>query len=108
MKAQFFVRVAALVVLTFATGHALAGTYCAVFSWGKQCYYSTWSACKYAAGTQGACVINQEEVKPPSGNAPFCTVSSFGTQCYYYDVQSCQYAAKSVQGVCAVNPNPSR
>jgi hypothetical protein len=83
-----------------------AAPFCAVFSFGEQCYYYTYEACVKAAGTQGACVINQKEAKPPSpGGAPFCVVTSYGTQCWYYDAQSCRQAAASSGGVCAINPN---
>lgn len=82
-----------------------AAPYCAVFSWGKQCYYYSLSACQQAAGTQGACIINPDEAKAPSGGAPFCVVASYGSNCFYYDAQSCQQAAQSQDAVCAVNPN---
>jgi hypothetical protein len=82
-----------------------AAPYCAVFSYGKQCYYYDWNSCEQAAGSQGACVINQEEAKAPSGGAPFCVVTSYGTQCHYYDAQSCRQAAASANAVCAINPN---
>lgn len=85
----------------------LAAPYCTVFSWGTQCWYYSYQSCVEAAGTQGACIINQSEVKPPpaASGAPFCVVASYGTQCWYYDAQSCQEAAASADGVCAVNPN---
>ena len=89
----------------YAASTAFAAPYCAVFSYGKQCYYYDWSTCQQAAGTQGACVINQEEAKAPSGGAPFCVVASYGTQCYYYDAQACRQAAASANAVCATNPN---
>lgn len=84
---------------------AVAAPYCAVFSFGQQCYYYDWKSCAQAAGNQGACVINQDEVKAPSGGAPFCVVASYGTQCYYYDAQSCRQAAASANAVCAINSN---
>lgn len=84
---------------------AIAAPYCAVFSWGEQCHYFDYKACLQAAGTQGACVINQKETQAPSGGAPFCVVAPYGTQCFYYDAQSCRMAASAANGVCALNPN---
>jgi len=91
-------------LLTFANT-TFAAPYCAVSAFGKQCYYTDWNSCVLAAGSQGACVVNQAEAKAPSGSAPFCVVSSFGTQCIYYDAQSCRQAAASASAVCAINPN---
>ena len=89
----------------FAVSIAYAAPYCAVFSYGRQCYYYDWNTCVQAAGTQGACVINQEEAHPPSGSAPFCVVASYGTQCFYFDAQTCRQAAAAANAVCAINPN---
>lgn len=87
--------------------YVLAAPFCAVFSYGKQCWYYTYDECLRVAGSQGACVINQEEVRPPSGGggAPFCVVTAYGTQCWYYDAQSCRQAAAASGGACAVNSN---
>lgn len=99
-------KVSVLLLCTVAVSQpAIAAPFCAVFSYGKQCYYYTYDACLRAAGTQGACVTNDEEVRAPSSGAPFCVVASYGTQCYYYDAESCRRAAATVDGVCAVNPN---
>lgn len=94
-----------LVVSLFCSTSLFASPFCAVFSYGKQCYYYDMDSCRQAAGESGACVINQEEAKAPSGGAPFCVVASYGTQCYYYDAQSCRQAAASTGGACAINPN---
>lgn len=80
-----------------------AAPFCAVFSYGRQCFYYDMNSCRQAAGSAGACVINQEEARPPSGGAPFCVVQSFGTQCFYYDAQACRDAAASSGGQCVVN-----
>lgn len=98
-------RPALICALMLASSSALAAPYCAVFSYGKQCYYYDWDSCRKAAGKEGACVINQQEAKPASGSAPFCVVASHGTQCYYYNAESCRNAAASANAVCAVNPN---
>jgi hypothetical protein len=63
---------------------AMAAPFCAVFSFGKQCWYYSYDACLNAVGTSGACVINQSEVRAPSGGAPFCVVDAVGTRCWYY------------------------
>ena len=105
MKSFICTKAIAFIILMYAASTAFAAPYCAVFSYGKQCYYYDWSTCQQAAGTQGACVINQEEAKAPSGGAPFCVVASYGTQCYYYDAQACRQAAASANAVCATNPN---
>jgi hypothetical protein len=97
-------KIAASALLLCATGHTFAAPFCAIFSHGKQCYYYDWDACRQAAGRQGACVINPDEAKAPSGDAPFCVVSSYATQCIYYDAQSCRQAAASQKTVCVVNP----
>ncbi len=96
---------ALLFVLTLVPQLAYAAPFCAVFSYGTQCWYYSWEACRQAAGSSGACIINQEEVRPPSRGAPFCVVTSYGTQCWYYDADSCRRAAATSGGVCAVNPN---
>lgn len=105
MKTSICTKAIAIFILMLVASIAVAAPYCAVFSFGKQCYYYDYSSCVQAAGSQGACVINQEEVKAPSGSAPFCVVASYGTQCSYYDAQSCRQAAASANAVCAINSN---
>ena len=87
--------------------YAMAAPFCAVFSYGRQCWYFSYEECLRAAGREGACVVNPEEARPPrrGEGAPFCVVTSFGTQCWYYDAQSCREAARSTDGACVVNPN---
>ena len=98
-------NIIALLILASTTNTAFAAPYCAVLSSGRQCYYYDFNSCQQAAGSQGACVINQEEAKAPSGGAPFCVVASYGTQCFYYDASACRQAAEAANAVCAVNPN---
>jgi hypothetical protein len=106
MKTTLILLVLLLCFGIFQPVEIYAAPFCAVFSSGKQCYYYTWDECQRAAGSRGACVINDEEVKAPSSNgAPFCVVTSYGTNCWYYDAASCRQAAASSGGVCAVNPN---
>ena len=103
MKACIFAA-----ILFAAAGSTIseAAPFCAVFSFGRQCYYYDMNTCRQAAGTQGACVVNQEEMQAPSASgAPFCVVQSFGTQCFYYDAQSCRDAAASSGGACVINSN---
>lgn len=83
----------------------LAAPFCTVFSYGKQCFYYDYTSCLQAAGTSGACVINQDETQAQSGSAPFCVKASYGSQCFYYDAQSCREAASSQNAACVVNPN---
>lgn len=93
------------IMLLLAGSEAIAAPFCAVFSHGRECYYYSMDECRRAAGTSGACVINQDEVRRPSGAAPFCVVQSFGTQCFYYDADDCRRAAAQSDGACVVNPN---
>jgi hypothetical protein len=83
----------------------LAAPFCTVLSYGKNCFYYDYNSCLQAAGSSGACVVNQDEVRTPSSGAPFCVVASYGAQCFYYDAQSCRQAASSQNAVCVVNPN---
>lgn len=94
-----------LVIPLFCAFPVFAAPFCAVFSYGSQCFYYDMNSCRQAAGDSGACIINQDEVKPPSSGAPFCVVASYGSQCFYFDAASCRQAASSSGGVCAVNPN---
>ncbi len=96
---------AALTLASCMSSEVLAAPFCAVFSYGKQCYYYSLDACQEAAGESGACVVNDEEVQAPAHGAPFCVVQSFGAQCFYYDAGSCRQAAASSGGACVVNPN---
>jgi len=36
--------------------------------------------CQRAAGSTGACMINEEEAQPPSGGDPRCIVTFYGTK----------------------------
>lgn len=75
-KHLFGIALASTVLLTQSV---FAAPFCAVFSYGTQCWYYTYDQCLQAAGSQGACIINQEEARPPSGGAtaPFCVVTSY-------------------------------
>jgi hypothetical protein len=86
----------------FGASACVAAPFCVVTSFGKQCYYYDEPSCERAAAVaRGGCIVNQEEVRPPSGaGAPFCVVASYGTQCFYYDVPSCQRAAQVARGSC--------
>ncbi len=95
---------ATFALLAWATV-ATAAPFCVVQSYGTQCWYYTHEDCVRAAGSSGACVINQQEAQAPAHSAPFCVVSSTGTQCMYYDAASCRRAAAEQNGVCAANPN---
>ena len=95
-----------LAVLLLTSTVAFAAPFCAVFSYGTQCYYYNMNDCRRAAGSQGACIINQDEVRQPSGGgSPFCVVTGYGTNCWYYNADSCRQAAASSGGACVVNSN---
>jgi hypothetical protein len=96
-------RLAIAVAMILPSAGALAAPFCAVFSYGRQCFYFNMESCLQAAGDSGACVVNGDEVQAPSGSAPFCVVASYGTQCFYYDAQSCRAAAASAGGACVVH-----
>jgi hypothetical protein len=91
----------ATLALAFAPS-LLAAPFCAVFSYGKQCYFHSLADCQSAAGSQGACVVNQSELKPPTGSTKFCVVTSWGTQCHHFSAESCRQAAASSGGACVV------
>ena len=98
--------VAAMALIQSSTDVETA-PFCAVFSYGKQCFYFDMDGCRRAAGDSGACVINQDEVRQPLGGsgAPFCVVTSYATQCFYYDAATCRQAATTSGGACVVNSN---
>ncbi len=54
-KAGFF----AVLVLTGISTEVLAAPFCAVFSFGRQCYYFDVQSCRQAAGTSGICTANK-------------------------------------------------
>lgn len=85
--------------------YVFAAPFCVVTQYGKRCWYHSYDACLRAAGQAGACVINQEEVRPPSGKAPFCVVTQYETRCWYYNARACREVAASSGGACVVNPN---
>jgi len=88
-------------MLAFRSAAAIAAPFCVVSASGKQCYYYDAPSCNRAAAmVNGACVVNDEEVRVPAGGAPFCVISGTGSQCFYYDYSSCQRAAKIARGTC--------
>lgn len=92
-------------VLILYSGSVFSAPFCVVTNWGTNCYYYNMESCRQAAGTQGACIINQDEVQRPTSGAPFCVVSAYATNCWYYNAQSCRQAASSSGGACVVNPD---
>lgn len=91
-----------IIALSMFYGLANAAPFCAVFAHGKQCFYYDLASCQRAAGSSGACITNDDELKPASGAGTFCVVTSYATQCHYYDAQSCRRAASTQGGVCKV------
>jgi hypothetical protein len=97
-----FDRLIIVSILALGATLASAAPFCAVTAAGKQCYYYDEPSCEPAAAARGACVINSDEVRAPSGGAaPFCVVASWGTQCSYYNFQQCETAARAARGTCA-------
>jgi len=94
---------AAIVMLVLFSNEVIGAPFCAVYSYGRQCFYFDMDSCRRAAGDAGACVINEAEMKRPTSGAPFCVVTSYATQCFYYDAGSCRRAAAQSGGACVVN-----
>jgi outer membrane protein assembly factor BamE (lipoprotein component of BamABCDE complex) len=95
-----------LVLLLLISTQVFSAPFCVVNSYGTNCWYYDMNSCRQAAGNQGACIVNQQEVQQPaSSGTPFCVVTGYATNCWYYDAQSCRQAASSSGGACVVNPN---
>lgn len=107
MKPMKLLNIILLIYAVMFPQYVLAGTFCAITAFSKNCWYNTYNDCIRAAGSQGTCVINQEEAKPISNSdiAPFCVVTSYSTRCTYWDAQGCRQAAANFGGACAANPN---
>lgn len=95
-----------LAISLLYSSSVIAAPFCVVTNYGTNCWYFNMNDCRRAAGSQGACIINQEEVQQPSaGGTPFCVVTNYATNCWYYNAESCRQAAASNGGACVVNPN---
>ena len=110
MKRLICIKAIAISTLILAASNTYAAPYCAVSSSGTQCSYYSFKECVRAAGSNGTCVVNenQEKVKPPSGplgGAPFCVVSSNAVNCSFSSAKSCREAAAVLGGRCESNPN---
>lgn len=95
----------AFAILTISfTESSFAAPFCVVTGFGTNCWYYDARSCRQAAASEnGACIVNSEEARAPSGGAPFCVVTGFGTNCWYYDANSCRQAAAQSNGQCVVN-----
>lgn len=82
-----------------------AALYCVVDFGGKRCQFTNLESCQKAAGEQGSCFLNREEMLAPTGGAPFCLVESWHTECVYRILANCNLVAKSRQATCITNPN---
>lgn len=82
-----------------------AALYCVVDFSGKRCQYTNLEVCQKAAGKQGSCFLNREEMLTPTGGAPYCLVESWRTECVYRDFVSCKQIAKPRRATCIANPN---
>lgn len=99
-----------LVWILMAIG-ADAASYCAVFTWGKQCDYATFEGCRQAAGERGECERNPVEDKAAQGRAPYCLATPYETKCIFESAPACRMAASIEnseiirQAECVANPN---
>ena len=96
----------AVVILASAPSHA--APFCALLPAGKKCLYYDMKSCRRAAGANGKCDINHNEVglSDDQKGAKFCAVSSsFGVQCFYHDAASCRRAAERAGGACLIREN---
>lgn len=50
-------------------------------------------------------VYNQPQGVYMPARAPFCVTDGYSDYCNYYSLGSCESAAKSLNGLCAINPN---
>ncbi|MEO7862863.1 MAG: hypothetical protein ABIU05_20985 [Nitrospirales bacterium] len=90
-------------VLILAPNEGITGPYCAVHPGYEECHFYNYQECQRAAGSEGACIPNPQEIQQPNGSSPFCVVTSYGTQCHYWNVQECRQAAYNAGAVCVIN-----
>lgn len=94
-----------LLLILFVAASGEAALYCVTDFGGERCHFTTLESCQRAAGAQGGCFLNREEVLAPTGGAPFCLVESWHTKCVYRDLASCTVVAKPRKASCITNPN---
>ncbi len=102
-KKMLFGLILASYALSFAhsTLAAPAAPFCAVFSYGRHCWYYTYQECfRAVSGTEGYCAVSSAAIRQPSNVAPFCVVNPYATQCWYYDMELCRGDAAASGGVC--------
>ena len=76
------IMLGSFLVSALTASGALAVPFCAVFTWGKQCRFSTEDECLRAAGSHGRCEIDTEKPPPAPGAAPFWSGDPLRHQMY--------------------------
>ena len=95
---------AALILFLPATATA-APPFCAVTSFGTNCWYHVMDQCRQAVASNGAtCPVAQQQMHQGTNGAPFCVAISRHAplDCRYYTADACQRAARSIAGICFV------
>jgi hypothetical protein len=89
-----------LAVLCISSTIANAATFCGIQGSARNCWYGSLESCQRAVGSNGTCVMNQDEAARQSGSAPFCAASGSSPGCHYWDYQSCVRTAERTGGKC--------
>ncbi len=80
---------------------ASAAPFCALYGWGRQCLYPDLDSCLNSVDEAVECVVNEDEIKLPFGDAKYCVVSPYAaTQCLYDNEDDCRMAAKANGALC--------
>ncbi|MBF0158385.1 MAG: hypothetical protein HQL58_02570 [Magnetococcales bacterium] len=82
--------------------------FCVVDFAGERCWYADYDSCVRAAGSQGSCTVNRNEMIAPSGGADYCLVESWKTDCVYRTAAQCDREAQRRHATCIANPGSSR
>ncbi len=103
----------AVIPLLLASSQAIAKPFSEQFCVAGQnridCNYPSADDCQRAAvERRGACIVNPNQKKAPSGSEQFCVVSHGRTECNYSSADDCQRDAVAWRGVCIVNTNRAR
>ncbi|MBF0455996.1 MAG: hypothetical protein HQL72_14415 [Magnetococcales bacterium] len=99
------VRIGICCALLLFSSEVSASLYCVVDFSGRRCNYTDMTTCQQAAGDQGECVLNRQEMIAPVGGAVYCLVEKWKTECVYRDLASCQRQALPRKASCLANPN---
>ncbi|MBF0124270.1 MAG: hypothetical protein HQL60_02900 [Magnetococcales bacterium] len=88
-----------LLVVGLSSG-AAAAPFCVVDFAGERCWYADYDSCMRAAGNQGSCSVNRNEMVAPSGGAAYCLVESWKTDCIYRTLAQCDAEARRRRATC--------